>query len=207
MKRALLASFVLAAAFLLGLATQHYAPFTRDVSSEFALATAATPPQSGIPLRLHATPRTVPEVRFQDDTGRPMTLADFRGRVVLLNVWATWCPPCRKEMPSLDRLQTKLGGPPFEVVALSIDHEGVGAVQRFYREVGVKALKVYIDPTTDAAGRLGILGIPGTLLIDRNGKELGRALGPAEWDSPESLALIRRAIGDGPPAAERAKRE
>jgi len=146
-------------------------------------------------LTLHRTPFAVPALRFQDGAGRPLSLADFRGRVVLLNVWATWCPPCREEMPSLDRLQAKLGGPDFEVVTLSIDVNGVPAVRRFYREVGIKALKIYIDPTTDAAGRLGFPGIPGTLLLDRDGRELGRAVGPAEWDSPEAIALIQRVTG------------
>ncbi|BAU49663.1 redoxin [Sulfurifustis variabilis] len=207
MKRMVLASVVLLAAFALGLTVYSYSRSARDVPSGLALADASAARKSGFPLRLHATPRAVPDIRFQDDAGRQMSLADFRGRVVLLNLWATWCPPCRKEIPSLDRLQTKVGGPDFEVVALSIDHDGVSAVQRFYKEIGIRALKIYIDPTTDATYRLGITGIPGTLLLDREGREIGRALGPAEWDSPESLALIRRAIGGGPSAAERAKRE
>jgi len=176
-KRPWLAFVLLAAAFVVpGLAVHRYLP------TAFA-------------LKLHPAPRVMPEVRFQDGAGRPLSLADFRGRVVLLNVWATWCPPCREEMPSLDRLQAKLGGPDFEVVTLSIDVNGVPAVRRFYREVGIKTLKIYIDPTTDAAGRLGFPGIPGTLLIDRDGRELGRTVGPAEWDGPEAIALIQRVIG------------
>ncbi len=197
MKRALFASFVLGTALVLGLAVSRYAPFTREAPLEPVSGIKPAAQSSAFPLALHRTPRAVPAIRFQDGTGRPMGLADFRGRVVLLNVWATWCPPCRKEMPSLDRLQLKLGGPDFEVVALSIDHEGVAAVQQFYKEVGIRALKIYIDPTTDAAGRLGILGIPGTLLIDRRGQELGRALGPAEWDSAEAIALVQQALGGG----------
>lgn len=195
MKRALLAFFVLAGAVALGLAAFRYAQSPRGVSSAPGPAADAAAPRSGFPLMLHKAPKDVPGIRFQDGTERPMRLADFRGRAVLLNIWATWCPPCRKEMPSLDRLQRKLGGPGFEVVALSIDHEGTDVVRRFYREIGIEALGIYIDPTTDAAGRLGIVGIPGTLLIDREGREIGRALGPAEWDSPEAIALIRQAVG------------
>ncbi|HEX9811815.1 MAG TPA: TlpA disulfide reductase family protein [Burkholderiales bacterium] len=137
------------------------------------------------------TPRTLPAVVFADENGREVTLEQFRGRVVLLNVWATWCVPCRKEMPTLDRLQAKLGGPDFEVVALSIDQDGIAAVRKFYQEVGIKHLRIYNDPTADATARLNILGIPATLLVDRAGREVGRALGPAEWDAPDVIELIR----------------
>ena len=137
------------------------------------------------------SPRALPAVVFADENGREVTLEQFRGRVVLLNVWATWCVPCRKEMPTLDRLQAKLGGPDFEVVALSIDQDGIAAVRKFYQEVGIKHLRIYNDPTADATARLNILGIPATLLVDRAGREVGRALGPAEWDAPDVIELIR----------------
>jgi len=195
MKRILLPFLALIATFGLGLAVYRYVPPARDASPDPPPDAGAVAQRSGFPLKLNQVPRAVPAIRFQDGVGRPMSLADFHGRTVLLNVWATWCPPCRKEMPSLDRLQRKLGGPDFEVVALSIDHEGVGAVQSFYKEVGIRALKIHIDPTTEAADRLRFPGIPGTLLIDRDGREIGRALGPAEWDGPEALALIRRILG------------
>lgn len=193
MKRIVFAFLV--SAFVLGLAVYRFAQPVRDVSLDPTVKADTVAPRSGFPLKLREGPRTVPAIRFQDGAGRSLSLADFRGRVVLLNIWATWCPPCRQEMPSLDRLQSKLGGPEFEVVALSIDVNGGPAVQNFYREVGIKALKTYNDPTTDAAGRLGIPGIPGTLLIDREGRELGRAIGPAEWDGPEAIALFRQVIG------------
>jgi len=88
-------------------------------------------------------------------------------------------------------LQAKLGGPDFEVVALSIDQDGIAAVRKFYQEVGIKHLRIYNDPTADATARLNILGIPATLLVDRAGREVGRALGPAEWDAPDVIELIR----------------
>ena len=141
-------------------------------------------------LRMHASPRPLPELAFEDDKGKPVTLADFRGRTVLLNVWATWCPPCREEMPSLDRLQKALGGPAFEVVALSIDAGGAPVVKRFYDEIGIRSLAIYVDPGMRAAGQLAAPGVPTTLLIDREGRELGRHAGPAQWDSPEALRVI-----------------
>jgi len=136
-------------------------------------------------------PQPVPDVRFEDADGKPFTLSNFRGKVVLLNVWATWCAPCRKEMPALDRLQQKLGGPDFQVVALAIDNGGAAAVQRFYDEMGIRAIAVYVDYSAEAPGKLRALGIPTTLLIDREGRERWRKTGPAEWDSPEIIESLR----------------
>ena len=140
---------------------------------------------------LHPEPKPVPEIQFQDGEGRNLTLAAFRGKVVLLNIWATWCGPCRTEMPTLDRLQAKLGGPDFEVLALSIDRDGVPAITKFFDEVGVRHLAMYLDSSTKAAPALGAVGLPTTLLIDRDGREIGRLVGPAEWDSPEMVEFIR----------------
>jgi thiol-disulfide isomerase/thioredoxin len=152
---------------------------------------APATPQSApdAPLRLHE-PRALPDIVFEDGQGRKRTLGDFRGRVVLLNVWATWCVPCREEMPTLDRLQQKLGGPDFEVLALSIDADGAAAVERFYGEIGIRALATYVDSTMRATGSLAVIGVPTTLLIDRGGREIGRRAGPVHWDSPEAVRLI-----------------
>lgn len=136
-------------------------------------------------------PQAVADVQFQDDNGMPRALSDFRGKVVLLNVWATWCAPCRKEMPALDRLQQALGGPDFQVIALSIDNGGPAVVRRFYDEIGIRALDLYVDPTTEATGKLRTVGIPTTLLLDREGQERWRKTGPAEWDSPEIVESLR----------------
>jgi thiol-disulfide isomerase/thioredoxin len=146
-------------------------------------------------LRMHASPRPLPELAFVDGKGKPVTLADFRGRTVLLNVWATWCPPCREEMPSLDRLQKSLGGPGFEVVALSIDAGGAPVVERFYKEIGIASLAIYVDSGMRAASQLATPGVPTTLLIDARGRELGRHAGPAQWDSPEALRVISSHMG------------
>ena len=143
-------------------------------------------------LTPHAAPRAIPNVGFEDGQGNKRTLADFRGKVVLLNIWATWCGPCRKEMPTLDRLQQRLGGPGFEVVALSIDRGGQAAVKSFFDEIDVKALAIYVDPTTDAQAKLDLIGVPTTLLLDGEGREVARYVGPAEWDRPEVIELVER---------------
>jgi thiol-disulfide isomerase/thioredoxin len=139
-------------------------------------------------------PQELPELRFVDGDGRALTLADFRGKVVLLNIWATWCAPCRHEMPTLDNLQAAVGGPEMEVLALSIDQAGVDVVKAFYEEIGLKHLRVYIDKTAQAGIALNTLGIPTTLIIDREGRELGRRVGAAEWDSPEMVAFLRDVV-------------
>jgi thiol-disulfide isomerase/thioredoxin len=140
------------------------------------------------------TPADVPEIAFADAAGQPKTLADYAGKVVLLNIWATWCAPCRKEMPTLDRLQAKLGGPDFEVVALSMDRKGPDAVKKFFAETGVTRLALNIDTSAKAMFTLGAVGLPMTLLIDRDGKEIGRLIGPAEWDAPDMVDFIRGRI-------------
>ncbi|MDA1089803.1 MAG: TlpA disulfide reductase family protein [Proteobacteria bacterium] len=139
-------------------------------------------------------PRTLPELRFLDGEARALTLSDFQGKLVLLNIWATWCVPCRREMPTLDRLQAKLGGPDFEVVALSIDRGGVEAVNKFYNEIAIKNLKTYIDSALKATRTLKVVGLPTTLLIDNDGREIGRLVGPAEWDTPEMISFLRKQI-------------
>lgn len=145
-------------------------------------------------MNLHGAPKALPVVRFQDGDGRPRTLADFTGKVVLLNIWATWCGPCRHEMPTLDRLQGRLGGPEFEVLALSIDRGGPDVVRKFFAEIGVQHLGLYIDPSAKAGHALKAIGLPVTLLLDREGQEIGRLIGPAEWDTAEMVAFFETII-------------
>jgi thiol-disulfide isomerase/thioredoxin len=140
-------------------------------------------------------PTALPAFKFQDAEGKERTLADWRGKVVLLNLWATWCLPCRKEMPALDRLQAALGSDKFEVVALSVDRKGAEASKKFLDETKVERLALYVDPAARANTVLRALGLPVTLLIDREGREIGRLLGPAEWDSEDAMRLIRAAAG------------
>lgn len=136
-------------------------------------------------------PAPVPPIAFTNGDGKPMTLSDFKGRVVLLNLWATWCLPCRKEMPDLDKLQAELGSDKFEVVALSIDRSGIAGSKRFLDQIGTKNLKLYADATAKMANELRVIGLPATLLIDADGREIGRLLGPADWASDDAKALVR----------------
>ena len=141
---------------------------------------------------MHTAPRPLPEIRFENGDGEVDVARRFPRQVVLLNIWATWCAPCREEMPTLDRLQATLGGPDFQVVALSIDRQGLPAVQEFYAELGLETLPIYVDETGAAQRALSVLGLPTTLLLDREGNEIGRLFGPAEWDSPEMVAFLSR---------------
>lgn len=154
-----------------------------------ALSLAAAQ-QSSKTFILHETPKPIAAIQFEDAQGGSRSLADFRGKIVLLNIWATWCVPCRKEMPMLDRLQATLGGPDFEVVTLSIDRGGVDVVRKFFAEVGIQKLSMYLDSAGKATRELGVVGLPTTLLVDREVREIGRLIGPAEWDSPEITELI-----------------
>ncbi len=140
------------------------------------------------------SPEAVPDITFNDASGKEIKLSDFKGRTVLLNLWATWCAPCREEMPSLDRLQKALGSDKFEVVALSIDRQGVEASKKFLEEVKVTALKLYSDATAKQGTALKIVGMPTTILINKDGLEVGRLAGPAEWDSAEAKTLIEAAM-------------
>ncbi|HXV09312.1 MAG TPA: TlpA disulfide reductase family protein [Burkholderiales bacterium] len=144
-------------------------------------------------------PQPVPHLRFLDVDGKERTLSDFHGKVILLNLWATWCAPCRKEMPALDRLQQKLGGADFQVLALSLDNGGATVVRQFYDQIGIRALGIYVDPGMEATGKLRALGVPTTLLLDREGRERWRKTGPEEWDSPEITEALRAKLRGGVP--------
>ena len=139
-------------------------------------------------------PEELADIAFVDGTGAAKTLADFKGRVVLLNVWATWCVPCRKEMPALDRLQKEFGSDKFEVVALSVDRAGLDAARKFLDSIKVSNLKLYVDPTGKMSSPLKIIGMPTTILINADGREVGRLIGDAEWDSEDAKKLITSLI-------------
>lgn len=155
-------------------------------------------------LTMHAAPKPVAPIQFEDAEGKTRSLVDFHGKFLLLNVWATWCVPCRKEMPALDRLQTLFDARDFEVVPLSIDRSA-DPIRKFYTEVGIKTLGLYRDNSGSAPRQLGAVGIPTTLLIDREGHEIGRLIGPAEWDSPEMIAFIRCVTSGGAAAQSQAE--
>ena len=163
---------------------QRLAPLARGEVAAFTVADR--------PLRL-------PDLSFRDATGTERHLADWRGRTVLLNLWATWCVPCRKEMPALDALEGKLGGPAFEVVAVNIDTRDPEKPRAWLKEVGVGRLGYYADPSAKVFQDLKTMGraagMPTTLLVDPSGCEIGTMAGPAEWASGDAVKLVTAALG------------
>jgi thiol-disulfide isomerase/thioredoxin len=207
---AVVAALTVSAAMLLLIADYAYGPLLASSRQEATSAqvpdtAALAPAANSLDLSVFDQPRNLPEIHFVDAENRALTLADFRGRVVLLNIWATWCVPCRKEMPALDRLQAQLGGDDFVVVPLSIDRKGVEAVKAFYEELGLQKLGIYVDASGAASRALGAPGVPTTLLIDRNGREVARKMGAAEWDGPEMVSVIRHQI-EAPAASKQSAR-
>ncbi len=150
-------------------------------------------------LTLAQPAQAEPEIAFRTPDGQPTSLAAFKGKAMLVNLWATWCVPCRKEMPALDALQRDQGGADFQVVAVNVDTTRLDRPAEFLKQNGITDLALYSDPSADVLQALkrqgGLLGLPTTLLIDRNGCELGRMAGPAEWASPEGQAMIRALKG------------
>jgi thiol-disulfide isomerase/thioredoxin len=132
-----------------------------------------------------------PEIAFADDAGKPVTLRDFRGRVVLVNLWATWCQPCVHEMPALDRLAGAMAGKDFAVVLVSQDRGGAHIVDPFFQKLGLGSLRTYLDPKSAVGQAFGVRGLPTSILIDRDGNERGRVEGAAEWDGANVKALLR----------------
>ncbi|MGA3138382.1 MAG: TlpA disulfide reductase family protein [Xanthobacteraceae bacterium] len=150
-------------------------------------------------LAVARTPFRLPDLTFKDSAGHEHTLAEWRGRTVLLNLWATWCVPCRKEMPALDTLQADLGGAKFDVVAVNIDTRDPQKPLKFLKDVGIAHLAYYADDSAKvfqelkAAGKA--FGMPTTLLLDRSGCEIGEMAGPAEWASADGIKLVSAAAG------------
>ena len=162
---------------------QRVAPLARGEVAAFAVADRA---------------QRLPDLAFQDAAGNPLHLADWRGRTVLLNLWATWCVPCRKEMPALEALAQKLGSPAFEVVTVNIDTRDPDKPRAWLKEVGIDGLTYYADPSAKVfqdlkvAGRAA--GMPTTLLVDPAGCEIGTLAGPAEWASDDAVKLVTAAL-------------
>jgi thiol-disulfide isomerase/thioredoxin len=162
---------------------QRLAPLARGEVAAFAVADPS---------------RRLPDLAFRDGTGAERHLADWRGRTVLLNLWATWCVPCRKEMPALEALEGKLGGSHFEVVAINIDTRDPDKPRAWLKEVGIDRLAYYADPSAKTFQDLKTVGrasgMPTTLLVDPSGCELGTVAGPAEWASDDAIALVTAAL-------------
>jgi thiol-disulfide isomerase/thioredoxin len=128
---------------------------------------------------------------FDGRANKTLDLTNFRGKVLLLNFWATWCAPCVREMPSLDRLQSEMGGEHFEVVALSIDRAGIEVVKRFYETLGLRHLGIYLDKNGISYQEFRAYGLPTSYVIDRGGRAMGYLPGAADWGSQEAKALLQ----------------
>ena len=186
----------LAAVYGIGAMQRNADPVCRP-SAEVAKRLAPLARGEVAAINIATEPKRLPDLAFNDAGGQPRKLSDFRGRTVLLNLWATWCVPCRKEMPALDALQAKLGGETFQVVAINIDTRNLDKPKAWLDEVGIKGLGYFADPSAKVFQDLKsigkALGMPTTLLIDPQGCELGTLAGPAEWASEDAIKLIEAA--------------
>jgi len=146
-------------------------------------------------LVFHAEPREVSQTPFETVGGGTGTLADFQGKIAVVNFWATWCAPCRKEMPMLSDLQTELGGEDFEVVTIATGRNPPPAMKTFFDEIGVDNLPLHRDPKQQIAREMGVLGLPITVILDRSGKEIARMQGDAHWNSDSAKAILTALTG------------
>jgi len=135
------------------------------------------------------TPPPMPSMTFKNANGKDVSLVDFRGKAVLLNVWATWCAPCVAEIPSLDALQAEHGGDSFVVIAVSMDRH-IDDAASFYKKTGIENLGLYIDPTLSISTKVGVQGLPISIFYAPNGREIARIPGEVDWQSPQVTALL-----------------
>jgi thiol-disulfide isomerase/thioredoxin len=145
-------------------------------------------------LNFHSEPMEVSDVTFIGENGQEMTLADFGGKHVVLNFWATWCAPCRKEMPHLSALQSTMGGDDLEVVTIATGRNPLPAMQRFFAEIEVDNLPLHTDPRQSLARGMGVLGLPVTVILDPQGNEIARMQGEADWSSENAMAIMQALI-------------
>jgi len=163
-------------------------PALANVGPELAKGTLAK-------FQLAKEPKPLPQLAFNDADDKPLKLGDYKGKIVLLNFWATWCAPCVKEMPSLDRLQAELGKDKFVVLPLSLDGPSRPKVAPFYADKKLSNLGVYFDKGRKAMQAVDVSILPTSILVDPQGRELGRLEGEADWEKPEALALVKAALG------------
>ncbi len=145
-------------------------------------------------LMFHSAPQSVSEAVFQAEDGADMTLADLKGKHVALNFWATWCAPCRKEMPSLANLQAELGGDDFEVVTVAVGRNPSEAIDRFFAEEGITGLPKHVDPSNRLSRDMAVAGLPITVILNPEGMEIARLIGDAEWDTNSAKAIVTALI-------------
>ena len=145
-------------------------------------------------LMFHEAPLAAGTASFTTPDGEAHTLADWEGKYVLLNFWATWCAPCRKEMPMLDALQTEFGGEAFEVVTVATGRNSVAGIRRFFEEIGVENLPILLDPRQELAREMAVLGLPITVILSPEGEEIARLRGDADWASDSARAIVAALI-------------
>ncbi|MDP4033224.1 MAG: TlpA disulfide reductase family protein [Pseudorhodobacter sp.] len=146
-------------------------------------------------LMFHAEARPLPEIGLLGLDDAPHTLAEYQGKWVVLNFWATWCPPCRKEMPGLARLQDEMGSEKFQVVTVATGRNPLPAIHKFRKEAEVENLVALRDPKSELARNMAVMGLPVTVILDPEGREVGRMMGEAEWDSANARAVLAALIG------------
>jgi thiol-disulfide isomerase/thioredoxin len=142
-------------------------------------------------LMFHSAPIASSDVTFVSETGEEMTLSDYEGQYVVMNFWATWCAPCRKEMPQLSDLQTQLGGDDMQVVTIATGRNPRPAMERFFAEIEVDNLPLHTDARQGLARSLGVLGLPVTIILAPDGQEIARMQGDADWSSDSAFAVMR----------------
>lgn len=145
-------------------------------------------------LNFHSTPQPVSDTAFATWEGGEGRLSDYAGKYVVLNFWATWCAPCRKEMPQLSQLQAELGGDAFEVVTIATGRNPPQAMQRFFEEIGVDNLPLHMDPKQALAREMAVMGLPITLILNPEGQEIARMRGDADWSSDSAKAIVSALI-------------
>ena len=172
-----------------------YTALALGANAAFADTSALEALREGTMKKLvFSDPAEVSDVPFTDPEGGEHRLSDWQGKVVLVNFWATWCAPCRKEMPMLDALQAEFGGEDFEVVTIATGRNPLPGIIRFFDEVGVTNLPILLDPKQELARDMAVLGLPITLILNREGQEIARLRGDAEWDSDSAKAIIAALI-------------
>lgn len=175
-----------------------YTALCLTANAAMADVTAAEAAREGTMKKLlFSDPSEISGEAFTDPDGAELYLSDFEGKHVLVNFWATWCAPCRKEMPMLSELQTEFGGDDFEVVTIATGRNNIVGIRKFMEEIEVDNLPLFLDPKSTLARDMAVLGLPITLILDPEGQEIARMRGDAEWNSDSAKAVIRALIDTG----------